>query len=297
MNNDKSLKSFLIACLSPALILFSIFILYPTISVFGMALYKWGGLSSKKVFVGLKNFKILFHDENFLRAFQNTVFLIVVTTLITMTLAIIFAAILVKEDIKGQNFFRVVFYIPNILSVVVISGIFAAIYDPSQGLLNSLIRLFKPDNWQHIQFLGSQKLVIHSIAGAMIWQAIGYYMVMYMASMSSIPKQLYEAAELEGAGKIRQFFDITLPLVWDTIRTTLTFFIVSNINLSFLFVKVMTSGGPDGASEVFLSYMYKQAYNNASYGYGMAIGVVIFIFSFVLSAIINKITEREPLQY
>ncbi len=297
MRNDKSLKSFLIACLSPALILFAIFILCPTISVFRMSLYKWGGLSSKKHFVGLNNFKILFHDENFLRAFQNTVFLVVVTTLITMVLAIIFAAILVKEDIKGQNFFRIVFYIPNILSVVVISGIFAAIYAPNQGLLNSLIKLFKPDNWQHIQFLGDQKIVIHAIAGAMVWQAIGYYMVMYMASMSSIPKQLYEAAELEGAGKIRRFFDITLPLIWDTIRTTLTFFIVSNINLSFLFVKVMTSGGPDGASEVFLSYMYKQAYNNASYGYGMAIGVIIFIFSFVLSAVINKITEREPLQY
>lgn len=297
MRNDKSLKSFLIACLSPALILFSVFIIYPTISVFVMALYKWGGLSSKKTFVGLNNFKILMSDENFLRAFQNTIFLIIVTTLITMVLAILFAAILVREDIKGQNFFRIVFYIPNILSVVVISGIFAAIYDPSQGLLNSLIRLFKPENWQHIQFLGDQKIVIHSIAGAMIWQAIGYYMVMYMASMSSIPKQLYEAADLEGASRIRQFFDITLPLVWDTIRTTLTFFIVSNINLSFLFVKVMTSGGPDGASEVFLSYMYKQAYNNASYGYGMSIGVVIFLFSFVLSAVINKITEREPLQY
>lgn len=297
MRKSKDLKGFLVACLSPALILFSVFILYPTISVFGMALYKWGGLSSKKTFVGLNNFKILAQDENFLRAFQNTVFLIVITTLITMTFAIIFAAILVKEDIKGQNFFRIIFYIPNILSVVVISGIFAAIYDPSQGLLNSLIRLFKPENWQHIQFLGDQKIVIHAIAGAMIWQAVGYYMVMYMASMSSIPKQLYEAAELEGAGKIRQFFDITLPLVWDTIRTTLTFFIVSSINLSFLFVKVMTSGGPDGASEVFLSYMYKQAYDNASYGYGMAIGVVIFIFSFALSAVVNKVTEREPLQY
>ena len=122
-------------------------------------------------------------------------------------------------------------------------------------------------------------------------------MVMYMASMSSIPQALYEAAEIDGASKIRQFFDITLPLIWETIRTTLTFFIVSNINLSFLFVKVMTLGGPDGASEVFLSYMYKQAYTNASYGYGMAIGATIFVFSFALSAIINKITEREPLQF
>jgi len=294
---DKGLKKFIIICLSPALILFSIFMLYPTISVFTMALYKWGGLSSGKTFVGLKNFKILMTDEKFLRSFQNTIFIIVIVTIITMVLAILFASIIVRENIKGQNFFRVVFYIPNILSVAVISAIFSAIYDPSRGLLNSLIKIFKGGAFENIQYLGNQNIVIYSIIGAMIWQALGYYMVIYMASISSIPVHLYEAADLDGAGKVSQFFKITLPLTWDTIRTTLTFFIISSINLSFLFVKIMTSGGPDGSSEVFLSYMYKQAYDNASYGYGMTIGVVVFLFSFLLSGIINKVTDREVLQY
>lgn len=295
--NNKGLKRFIVICLAPALTLFTIFMLYPTLSVFQMALYKWGGLSSKRTFVGLNNFKLLMKDEKFLRSFQNTIFIIVIVTIITMTLAILFASILVREDIKGENFFRVIFYIPNILSVAVISAIFSAIYDPSQGLLNGLFKIFNLKNWENIQYLGNQRIVIYSITGAMVWQAIGYYMVIYMSSMSSIPIHLYEAAELDGAGKVRQFFDITLPLVWDTIRTSLTFFVISSINLSFLFVKVMTTGGPDGASEVFLSYMYKQAYDNASYGYGMAIGVVVFLFSFILSGIINKVTEREVLQY
>lgn len=288
---------FIFICLAPALALFSIFMIYPTISVFTMSLYKWGGLSSKKTFVGINNFKILMKDEKFLRTFQNTIFLIVMVTIITMIFAIILASILVREKIKGQNLFRVIFYIPNILSVAVISAIFSAIYDPSNGLLNSFLKIFNGASWQNIQYLGNQKTVIYSIAGAMVWQAIGYYMVIYMASMSSIPIHLYEAAELDGATKIMQFFQVTIPLVWDTIRTTLTFFIISSINLSFLFVKVMTSGGPDGASEVFLSYMYRQAYDNASYGYGMAIGVVVFLFSFLLSGIVNKVTEREVLQY
>jgi len=262
-----------------------------------MSLYRWGGLSAKKSFVAFENFKILMQDQAFLKAFQNTVLVIVLVAIITFIIAIFFASVLVREDIKGENFFRIVFYIPNILSIVVISSVFSAIYDPSQGLLNSLFSIFSAESWQSIQFLGNQKLVIYSIIGAMIWQAIGYYMVIYMASMSSIPVQLYEVAQLEGAGKIRQFFSITLPLVWDTVRTTLTFFIISSINLSFLFIKVMTSGGPDGASEVFLSYMYKQAYNNASYGYGMAIGVVVFLFSFILAAVINQATKRDTLQY
>ncbi len=262
-----------------------------------MSLYKWGGYSNNKKFVGLDNFLILFKDQKFLQSFQNTILLIVIATVFTMTFALLFAAILSREKIVGQNFFRIIFYIPNILSVVVIAAIFSAIYDPSRGLLNSLLSIFKGSNAEPTLWLGDQKIVIFSIAGAMIWQAIGYYMVMYMASMASIPESLYESASLEGAGRIRQFFDITLPLIWTNIRTTLTFFIISSINLSFLFVKAMTSGGPDGSTEVFLSYMYKQAYTNSSYGYGMAIGVVIFVFSFALSAIVNHITKREPLEF
>ena len=131
----------------------------------------------------------------------------------------------------------------------------------------------------------------------MVWQAIGYYMVMYMASMTSVPESLYESANLEGASKLTQFFSITLPLIWTNIRTTVTFFIISNINISFLIVRAMTNGGPDGSTEVFLSYMYGQAYTNSSYGYGMAIGVVVFIFSFGLSAIVNYVTKREPLEF
>ena len=146
-------------------------------------------------------------------------------------------------------------------------------------------------------WLGDQKIAIYSIGAALIWQAIGYYMVMYMASIANIPESFYEASALEGAGRIKQFTSITLPLIWNNIRTTLTFFIISTINLSFLLVQAMTGGGPDGSTEVFLSYMYKQAYTNSSYGYGMAIGVVIFLFSFALSALVSLVTKREVQEY
>lgn len=289
-------KVFIGASVIPALILFIIFMVIPTINVFWMSLFKWGGLSNNKKFVGLSNFTILFKDSNFVKSFQNTMFLLVIVTIITMILAIVSAAVLTRKETKFKNFFRVVFYFPNILSVVVISAIFSAILDPDKGIINSTLGSVGLDNLKRM-WLGDQKVVIWCIALAMIWQAVGYYMVMYMASMSSIPESLYEAADLEGASKIQQFFSITLPLIWNVVRTTLTFFIISTINLSFLFVKVMTAGGPDGSSEVFLSYMYKQAYSNSSYGYGMAIGVMIFIFSFSLSLVINKATKREVIEF
>lgn len=296
MKKGKARSVFIGVCVAPAVILFFIFMIIPTFNVFKMSLYKWGGFSNNKQFVGLENFQKLMSDTTFLRTFQNSILLVVCVTVITMALSLIFAAIISREKIKGENFFRVIFYIPNILSIVIISAIFSAIYDPSTGLLNSIIGIFRGDK-DPILWLGDQKIVIFSLVIALIWQAIGYYMVMYMASMASVPESLYESADLEGANHVQQFFSITLPLIWTNIRTTLSFFVISTINLSFQLVKVLTNGGPDGATEVFLSYMYKQAYTNSSYGYGMAIGVIVFLFSFGLAAMISFVTKREPLEF
>ncbi len=294
MKKDRKLNGFLAICIAPAVILFFIFMIVPTFNVFRMSLYERGAYTPDETFVGLKNFRTLILDTKFIQSMQNMILLVVVVTIITFAFALVFAGILSREKIKGQNFFRIIFYIPNILSVVVISGIFSAIYKPENGMLNSIIGMFR-DMTNPILWKG-EKLVMVSLIIAMVWQAIGYYMVMYMASMSSVPVSLYESASLDGAGRIEQFFHITIPLIWTNIRTTLTFFIISTINMAFLFVKAMTSGGPNGASNVALNYMYSQK-DAGLYGYSMAIGVVIFLFSFALSALVNKVTEREPLEF
>ena len=292
MNKNKGRSRFLVLCLAPATILFFVFMIIPTLNVFRMSLFERGAYSPAETFVGLANFRQLIQDTQFIRSMQNMILLVVVVTIVTFAFALVFAGILTREKIKGQNFFRVVFYIPNILSVVVIAGIFSAIYKPENGMLNSILGLFgkAPVLWK------GEAMVIPSLIIAMVWQAIGYYMVMYMASMSAVPESLYESANLDGAGRVTQFFQITIPLIWTNIRTTLTFFIISTINMAFLFVKAMTSGGPNGASDVALNYMYSQK-DAGLYGYSMAIGVVIFLFSFALSAVVNKVTDREPLEF
>lgn len=294
MRTNRRRSGFIALCVAPATILFFIFMILPTINVFRMSLFQRGAYSPTETFVGMGNFTALMKDTNFIRSMQNTILLVVVVTIITFALALIFANILTREKLVGQNFFRVVFYIPNILSVVVISGIFSAIYKPENGMLNSIIGLFR-DMTNPILWKG-ESLVMVSLIIAMVWQAIGYYMVMYMASMAAVPNSLYESSALDGAGRWTQFFQITLPLIWTNIRTTLTFFIISTINMAFLFVKAMTSGGPNGASEVALSYMYGQK-DAGLYGYSMAIGVVVFLFSFALSALVNRATKRKPLEF
>jgi N-acetylglucosamine transport system permease protein len=217
-------------------------------------------------------------------------------TITTIVFALLLAALMSRANIKGQSVFRFILYIPNVLSIVVIAAMFSAIYDQDMGLLNGSLRALSLDSLQQI-WLGNRQLVVFAVAVAMVWQSTGYYMVMYMAGMANVPDSLYEASALDGASGLRQFFSITLPLIWTNVRTTLTFFIVSSVNLSFVLVTAMTGGGPDGASEVLLSYMYEQAYTNSTYGYGMAIGVTVFTFSFVLSLVVSQITKREEVQF
>ena len=293
MNSKLKRVGFVFACVAPAVILFFIFMVLPTFNVFRLSLFQRSTFNPNEVFIGLKNFQMLMRDATFIRSMQNMLLLIVMVTVFTMGTALVFAGILTREKLRGNDFFRIVFYIPNILSVVVISGIFSAIYDVERGLLNSILNLFGANG---ILWKGEQH-VITSLVIAMVWQAIGYYMVMYMSSMAAVPESLYESAGLDGASRGAQFFQITIPLIWTNIRTTLTFFIISTINMAFLFVSAMTGGGPNNASNVALLYMYNQKNLGGGYGYAMAIGVVIFLVSFGLSALVNKVTEREVLEF
>lgn len=287
---------FILFCLLPAFVLYVIFMVVPTIDVFRMSLFQWTGFGGTQTFIGFDNFAALFGDMQFVRSFQNTILLLVIVTIVTMAGALGIAAIMVNPRIRARNFYRFVLYLPSVLSIVVVAAIFSAVYDQKNGLVNGSLSAVGLENLAQV-WLGDEKIIMYSIAFAMLWQSLGYYVLLYMGGMSSIPADVYEAASLDGAGPFRRFFDVTLPLVWSTLRTTLTFFIISSVNLAFVLVRAMTDGGPNGSSDVLLNYMYKQAYTNSSYGYGMAIGVVIFVFSFALALIINRSTKREVHQF
>lgn len=290
-NRKKKEKLFLACCVTPALLGFCVFVLYPAFQVFRMSLYKWSGGTGKKTFIGLKNFQTLIGSDTFKLAFVNTLFLMIFVTVVTMALSLFFAAVISRGKLKESNLYRIVLFFPNVLSIVVIGIIFKNLFNPVTGIINSVLAFFGKTtlpNW-----LGDSKYVLWVIALAMIWQAVGYYMVMYIAGMDGVSAELYEVSELEGANKLQEFFQITLPLIWPTVRTTLVFFILSTMNMSFQFVTVMTNGEPQGHSEVLLSYVNKQAFSNANFGYAMSVSVVVFLFSFILSLIAQALTARH----
>lgn len=296
MNNKKktNLRLFLCFCIIPSLVLYSLFILYPTIKVFSMSLYSWTGLGSAPKFIGLNNFKDLISDKVFLISLKNTIFLIAVVPICTILLSLLFAFILTQGEIREKNFYRTIFFFPSVLSFVVIAILWSFIYHPTMGVLNSMIKVLGMDNLSLV-WLGNKKTVMWAIAVVLIWQAVGYYMVMYMAGIDNISKEIFEAADIDGASSLVKFCKITLPLLWEIIRVTIIFSINGVITISFTVVTVMTGGGPDVYSEVVLTQMYKQGFVNSNFGYAMAIGVVVFVLSIVLSVISNKLTEKNTI--
>ena len=276
----------------PAFVIVFVFIVLAALNTFRLAFTDSTLLRPGK-FVGFENFIKLFHDEYFLTALLNSTIYVICVVPFMVILPLILAY-LVKGNSRIMGFFRTAFYMPVVMSAVVVGMIWTNLLD-SAGLVNSVLKALKIIS-KPIPFLTDRWGVLFSSMFVTIWLGLGYYMVMYMASMSAVPISLYESANLDGAGRLTQFFQITIPLIWTNIRTTLTFFIISTINMAFLFVKAMTSGGPNGASDVALSYMYSQK-DAGLYGYSMAIGVVIFLFSFALSACVNKVTNRDTLEF
>jgi N-acetylglucosamine transport system permease protein len=251
----------------------------------------WTGVGDKPKYIGLQNFVDMFHDDVFLLALRNTGFLMLVVPVLTLLIALVNASLLTQSKLKEKGFYRTVFFFPSILSFVVIAILWSFIYHPTMGFVNSGLELLGLGDWA-MSWLGDQRTVLWALAVTLIWQAAGYYMVMYMAGIDGISPDLYEAAGLDGASRIQQFFKITIPMLWEIIRVTIIFSINGVLTISFVIVSVMTAGGPDRHSEVVMTYLYNQAFTNSNFGYAMAIGVFIFIVSLLLALISNKLTER-----
>lgn len=278
MNNENSSRNIFIAtCTIPTLALFTLFVLYPTARVFSISLFQWSGISNSPLFIGLDNYVDVMSDARLFIAFKNTIFLMLVVPITTIIIALFLASILTESKIKGKNFYRVVLFFPNVLAMVVVSILWAQIYHPTMGILNRILEFIGLGAFTQT-WLGDGKVVMWSIAIAMVWQAVGYYMVLYIAGIDGIPKSLYEAATVDGANGFQRFMNITVPMLWEVIRVTSVFMISGVLGISFIMSTVMTAGGPNYKSEVLLTYMYNQAFKNANFGYAMAVAVVIFAF-------------------
>ena len=240
-------------------------------------------------FIGLANYKELLHDKAFAISLRNSLLLAIGFICIQHPLAMIVAAVLDKLGGKGENFFRCVYFIPNVISVAVIAYLWKFIYNPDFGLLNNIIKAFggKGD----INWFGTDT-AIWSVLIVLIWHGFGWGMLIYYTGIKNIDPTLYEAAAIDGASQTQTFLRITLPLMKPVIQVNVTMAVISALK-QMETVYLLTNGGPGNSTQFAANYLYQQAFKAFKYGYGNAIGVVFIIICLIVTVLLNKVFEDK----
>jgi N-acetylglucosamine transport system permease protein len=283
----------IIPFLFPSVLLYVTFVLYPYFQSMYISLTRWRGLTPNAEFIGLENFERMFTDDRFWNALQNNLTFLGTIPLITIVISLFFAFLL-TQGVRGAKFYRLTYFFPQVMSIVAIGVLWSFVYHPIIGILNSLLRLLgvaTPPVW-----LGNPDTALGAIGAVVIWQGIGFFMILFIAGMESIPPTYYEAAVIDGANRWHLFWKITLPLLWDTVRTALIFLAIGAVDM-FAIVQTMTQGGPSRSTEVLATYLYDAAFLASRFGYATAIAVFMFIMVLTLSLVLMRLTRRESLEY
>ncbi|WP_411953940.1 carbohydrate ABC transporter permease [Alkalibacillus sp. S2W] len=287
---------FLAFCLVPTFIMFSIFTLYPLFSGLYYSFFEWSGASNTREFVGFDNYIELFNDEVIPATIWHDYFLVATKVIGIMIMALFIAVALTQLKIKEAPFYRIVFFFPNIMSVVVIGILWMFIYNPSLGLVNSGLEVIGLEEWTR-PWLGSETWALPSLVLPSIWAGIGLFMLLLMGGISNISKSYYEAAKIDGANEWQQFWKVTLPLIWPQIKISILYIVITTLNGSFIIVQVMTGGGPNNSTHVMGSYLYQQAFTQYNFGYGATIGVMILVLSLITVVLLQLLLRKERVEY
>lgn len=272
--------------LLPNLVGFLIFTLIPIVCSMGLSFMEWDS-ANPMVFVGFENFKRLWTDDTFKISLWNTVYYSIFTVPLTMAAALGLAIIL-NQKMKGINIFRTIFFFPHVASLVAIAVVWNLLFHPTLGPVNNILRFLgiaNPPGWTSSVDWAMPVIIIVSI-----WKSMGYYMILYLSGLQAIPRELYEAAKVDGANSFQRFKSITLPMLTPT-----TFFVSIMLTIAcfkvFDLVSVMTNGGPGRATNVLVFNIYNTAFINYEFGYASAISMILFII--VLAITIVQFREEK----
>ena len=281
------------------LLLYLIWIIFPMGYTFYLSLTNWDGISPEMKYIGFENFKSLFNSlgKPIPSAFQyslenNLRWLIVfITVPVSIGLGL---AVLMNRDIKGDRWFKVGIFLPQVLSFAVVALIWAWVYNPRAGLINSLLANMGVENLPG--WLADKNLAIWAIIVAATWRQIGYIMILYVAGLKNIDPTLLEAAEIDGANGWQRFWRVVFPLLAPVTTIVVVISIIDSLR-SFDLVQIMTRGGPANASSVLANLMYIQAFNNYRMGLGAATAVVLFAISLVFIIVYLYRVMQDEMEY
>ena len=260
--------------------LYLFIVITPILFSMFFSLFDWNGGPNLK-YIGLTNFVSVWKDRVFWQSFNNTLLFTVLMTVGQVGLAFVFSLFFTMKWVKMVTFHRTVMFFPNVIAAVIIGLMWQLIYNADIGLLNVALRAMGLESWIQI-WLGDPKIAMYALAVPVIWQYVGYYLVILLSAVGSIPKDIFEVAEIDGADGFKRSLYITIPLIWNSLKICIMI-CVSGSFKAFDHIMIMTGGGPGRATSVLTLYNYNVSFTSMKLGYGSAIAVVILVFSLFLT--------------
>ena len=290
--------TFMAAFLGLPLLIFVVFVLWPVVQAFYYSMTDWSGFSSEMHFTGLDNFQKLVHDEIFLHAVRNNLLLALVVPAVTIVAALAIAIVVTVggpssgtiRGIRGAGGYRVISFFPYVVPAVVIGLIWAQVFDPAAGLLNGFLTKIGLSGFKDFAWLGETSTAMPASMFVMIWASVGFYTVLFVAAIKGIPAEMYESARLDGAGRFRTSWSITVPLIRDNVQTAYIYIGILALD-AFVFMQAMNpGGGPNNTTLTMSQYLLTTAFKKGQFGYATAMGVVLALITLAFALVVFAIS-------
>ncbi|WP_407068255.1 carbohydrate ABC transporter permease [Lapillicoccus sp.] len=281
--------------------LFIVFVISPFVQALYFGMTDWSGFTPTMNFIGFANYQKLLSDDAFRRSVLNNILLAIVVPFVTIALSLLFASLVTVagsasgnvRGLRGSGFYRVVSFFPYTVPAIVIGIIWAQVYDPSAGMLNGMLTGIGLKQFASFAWLGNVATAMPATMFVIIWSFVGFYTVLFVAAIKGVPAEIYEAARLDGAGRLRTIWSVTIPLIRDTVQTAYIYLGIAALD-AFVYMQALNPfGGPNNSTLVMPQELFNTAFTKGQFGYATAMGVVMALVTLLFAAIVfgvNRVT-------
>lgn len=278
VSNLKSKLPVMVLFLPPALLLFTMFVILPIGEAAWYSFFNWNGYGPPEQWIGFRNYELVFKNKVFRTALSNNFLIMGISIIIQIPLALWLANML-SSRIRGALTFRLIFFLPYILADVAAGLIWRYVYDGDFGLISKIVTLF---GFEEVYLLADRELAIYAVLAVIVWKYFGFHMMLFIAGLQAIDKEVMEAADIDGATGWQKFYRVTLPLLGSTVRLSVFFAVVGSLQL-FDMIMPLTGGGPGNSTQTLVTYLYSFGVVRLQIGFGSAVGVVLFVICVTLA--------------
>jgi N-acetylglucosamine transport system permease protein len=295
-------RGFVLLTLGIPFVFYAVFVLWPFVQAFIYSLTNWSGFSDTFDFVGIANYRALLGDDTFRLAVRNNLLLAIVVPAVTITLALALATMVTVggsstgavRGLARSSFYRIVSFFPYTIPAIVIGLIWSQMFDPSSGLVNGLLTRLGLDQFTSFAWLGEVSTAMPVSMFVIIWGFVGFYMVLFIAAIKGIPSELYDAARVDGAGRVRMTMMVTLPMVRETIQTAYIYLGILALDAFVYMAALNPSGGPQNSTLTMTQDLFNTAFKKGQFGLASAMGVVLAVMTLLFAAmvfLVNRLSK------